>query len=79
MPRTDGQHNDSESSGCPLKNVGGTADLKLNMLSDILYEEYTGRLGGAESGKEILAIWATVVQEVKKSFSKQKVASSIPC
>ena len=23
--------------------------------------------------------WATVVQEVEKSFSNQKVASSIPC
>ena len=24
-------------------------------------------------------LWPTVVQEVKKSFSNQKVASSIPC
>ena len=27
----------------------------------------------------VVAIWATVAQEVEKSFSNQKVASSIPC
>ena len=28
---------------------------------------------------ELYGVWATVVREVEKSFSNQKVASSIPC
>src|SRR4029434_5750593 len=33
----------------------------------------------APNGMLVSPFWATVVQEVKKSFDNQKVASSIPC